>query len=109
MDITDEASVEKMLLDVKPGVVIHCAAWTAVDAAEEEENKEKVRLVNGVGTENIAKICHKINAKMIYISTDYVFDREGTHNWELEDKRQPLNVYGATKYEGELAVEKWLD
>lgn len=109
MDITDEASVEKMLLEVKPEVVIHCAAWTAVDAAEDEGNKEKVRLVNGVGTENIAKVCQKINAKMIYISTDYVFDGEGMRPWEPEDERKPLNVYGATKCEGELAVEKWLD
>ena len=109
MDITDQTSVEKVLMDVRPEVVIHCAAWTAVDAAEEEENKEKVRLVNGIGTENIAKVCSEIKAKMIYISTDYVFDGEGIRPWEPEDERKPLNVYGETKYEGELAVEKWLE
>lgn len=109
MDITDYSSVEGVLTKEKPDVVVHCAAWTAVDLAEDEENREKVHLVNAVGTENIAKVCKMIDCKMIYISTDYVFDGQGTRPWEPDDERNPLNVYGQTKYEGELAVERWLD
>lgn len=109
MDITDYSSVEGVLTKEKPDVVVHCAAWTAVDFAEDEENREKVHLVNAVGTENIAKVCKMIDCKMIYISTDYVFDGQGTRPWEPDDERNPLNVYGQTKYEGELAVERWLD
>lgn len=109
MDITDSESVDKVITDVNPDVVIHCAAWTAVDLAEDEDKKDKVRLVNAVGTENIAKVCKKLDCKMIYISTDYVFDGQGTRPWEPDDERNPLNVYGQTKYEGELAVEKLLD
>ena len=109
MDITDGESVDKVITDSNPDVVIHCAAWTAVDLAEDEDKKDKVHLVNAVGTENIAKVCKKLDCKMIYISTDYVFDGQGTRPWEPDDERNPLNVYGQTKYEGELAVEKWLD
>lgn len=109
MDITDSESVDRVISDAKPDVVIHCAAWTAVDLAEDEDKKDKVHLVNAVGTENIAKVCKKLDCKMIYISTDYVFDGQGTRPWEPDDERNPLNVYGMTKYEGELAVEKWLE
>ena len=108
MDITDAASVEKVLKETAPDAVIHCAAWTAVDLAEDEDKIEKVRLVNAVGTENIAKVCHELDCKMLYLSTDYVFDGQGTRPWEPDDERHPLNVYGQTKYEGELAVEKWV-
>lgn len=107
MDITDSDSVERVITKEKPDAVIHCAAYTAVDAAE--ENKELCLRVNAEGTENIAKACKKIDAKMIYISTDYVFDGEGERPWEPEDERAPLNVYGLSKYEGELAVEKYLE
>ncbi|MDC7286324.1 dTDP-4-dehydrorhamnose reductase [Blautia schinkii] len=110
MDITDAASVDKVLRDAAPDAVIHCAAWTAVDAAEDEENREKVRLVNAVGTENIARVCRELNCKMMYISTDYVFDGQGTEPWQPDCKDyKPLNVYGATKLDGELAVSRNLD
>ncbi len=104
MDITDKNSVDSVILNGNFDGVIHCAAWTAVDLAE--SNVEKCRLVNKVGTENIANACEKSGAKMIYISTDYVFNGEGEKAWDVDDKREPLNVYGLTKYEGELAVEK---
>lgn len=105
MDITDSLSVDQVIKDVQPDAVIHCAAWTAVDAAEEEENKEKVHLVNAVGTENIAKVCKDLDIAMMYISTDYVFDGQGTSPWLPDCKDyKPLNVYGQTKLEGELAV-----
>lgn len=105
MDITDSLSVDKVIKNVQPDAVIHCAAWTAVDAAEEEENKEKVHLVNAVGTENIAKVCKDLDIAMMYISTDYVFDGQGTTPWQPDCKDyKPLNVYGQTKLEGELAV-----
>lgn len=109
MDITDSESVERVIVSENPDVVIHCAAWTAVDLAEDEDKQEKVRLVNVIGTENIAKVCKKLDCKMIYISTDYVFDGQGTRPWEPDDERNPLNVYGQTKYEGELAVENLLE
>ncbi len=109
MDITDGISVEKVLSEINPDAVIHCAAWTAVDLAEDEDKQEQVRLINAGGTENIAKMCKKLDCKMVYISTDYVFDGQGTRPWEPDDERNPINVYGQTKYEGELAVEKWLD
>lgn len=109
MDITDGESVDKIITDANPDVVIHCAAWTAVDLAEDEDKRDKVHLVNSVGTENIAKVCKKLDCKMIYISTDYVFNGQGTRPWEPDDERNPLSVYGQTKYEGELAVEKLLE
>lgn len=107
MDITDMQSVAKVIRETAPNAVIHCAAYTAVDAAEEQE--EICRRVNADGTRNIAKICRELDIKMIYISTDYVFDGQGTRPWEPEDTRQPLNVYGQTKYEGELAVQELLE
>lgn len=107
MDITDAASVNKVIKDTNPDAVIHCAAYTAVDAAE--DNVEICRKVNATGTENIAKVCKELDCKMVYISTDYVFDGEGERPWEPDDKQEPLNVYGQTKYEGELAVKNTLD
>lgn len=110
MDITDAASVEKVLKDVDPDVVVHCAAWTAVDAAEDEENKAKVFAINAQGTENIARICRELDCKMIYISTDYVFDGQGTTPWTPDCKDYaPLNVYGESKLKGELAVSSALE
>ena len=110
MDITDPAGVENVICQVKPDAVIHCAAWTAVDAAEEEENIAKVRAINAAGTQNIATVCKKLDCKMVYISTDYVFDGQGEAPWEPDCKDyKPLNVYGQTKLEGELAVANTLD
>lgn len=109
MDITDEASVKSVISEVNPDVVVHCAAWTAVDAAEDEENIPKVTAVNAKGTEYIAKVCKEIDAKMVYISTDYVFNGQGEKPWKPEDEREPLNVYGQSKYEGEVAVQEILD
>ncbi len=103
MDITDKEAVSRVMEAVQPHAVIHCAAWTAVDAAE--DNAEKVRLVNAVGTEHLARECKKLGCKMMYISTDYVFDGQGSVPWESDCKDfRPLNVYGQTKLEGELAV-----
>lgn len=107
MDITDAAAVEQGMKEANVEAVIHCAAYTAVDAAE--DNIELCRRVNADGTENIAKVCRELDLKMVYLSTDYVFDGEGERPWEPDDKRDPLNVYGQTKYEGELAVEKYLE
>ena len=109
MDITDAASVNTVIREAAPDAVIHCAAWTAVDAAEDAENQEKVHLVNAAGTENIAGVCKELDIKMMYISTDYVFDGQGTAPWlpDCKDYR-PLNVYGKTKLEGELAVSETL-
>ena len=107
MDITDAESVNKVIKEANPDAVIHCAAYTAVDAAE--DNVEICRKVNRDGTQNIANVCKELECKMIYISTDYVFDGQGTRPWEPDDKQTPLNVYGQTKYEGELAVSNTLD
>ena len=104
MDITDAAACRKVISEAKPDAVIHCAAYTAVDAAE--DNVDLCRRVNADGTRNIAEVCHDLDLKMMYISTDYVFDGQGTRPWEPDDERHPLNVYGQTKYEGELAVEE---
>ena len=104
MDITDKISVEKVIGEAAPDVVVHCAAYTAVDAAE--GNEALCRRVNADGTRNIAEVCKKLDCKMVYISTDYVFDGQGTRPWEPDDERHPLNVYGQTKYEGELAVQE---
>ena len=110
LDITDKTAVERVLTEIKPDAVIHCAAWTAVDAAEDEENKEKVYAVNVTGTRNIAEVCKKNNCKMIYISTDYVFNGQGTEPWQADCKDYaPLNYYGQTKLDGELAVAELLD
>ncbi len=107
MDITDAASVNRVIKNVKPDAVIHCAAWTAVDAAE--DNEEKVRQVNAKGTENIALACKSIDCKLLYISTDYIFNGCGDKPWlpDCEDFK-PLNVYGQTKLEGEIAVSELL-
>lgn len=107
MDITDAKKVNEVIRASEVEAVIHCAAYTAVDAAEDQV--ELCRKINAEGTENIAKVCKELDIKMMYISTDYVFDGEGTRPWEPDDERHPLNVYGLTKYEGELAVEKHLD
>lgn len=104
MDITDKISVEKVIGEAAPDVVVHCAAYTAVDAAE--DNEALCRRVNADGTRNIAEVCKKLDCKMVYISTDYVFDGQGTRPWEPDDERHPLNVYGQTKYEGELVVQE---
>ena len=110
MDITDANAVERVITAACPDVVVHCAAWTAVDAAEEAENIPKVRAVNAIGTQNIANVCKILGCKLIYISTDYVFDGQGTKPWMPDQKDyRPLNVYGQTKLEGELAVAGTLE
>lgn len=110
LDIADADAVERVITAVNPDAVIHCAAWTAVDLAENAENQEKVRAINAGGTQNIANVCKKLNCKMTYISTDYVFDGQGTASWKPDCKDyKPLNVYGQTKLEGELAVSRTLN
>ena len=109
MDITDAAAVQAVLSQVKPDAVIHCAAWTAVDLAEDEDKQEKVRAINASGTRYIAEACRALGCKMVYISTDYVFDGQGEAPWQPDCKDySPLNVYGQTKLEGELAVAQTL-
>lgn len=107
MDITDAACVTRVIKEAAPDAVIHCAAYTAVDAAE--ENEELCRRVNAEGPRNIAMVCRELDIKMIYISTDYVFSGQGERPWEPDDEREPQSVYGQTKYEGELAVQELLD
>lgn len=110
LDITDANAVKEVLLEVKPDAVVHCAAWTAVDAAEEPDNHEKVYAINALGTENIAKACKNINCKMLYISTDYIFNGNGEIPWDADCKDyEPLSVYGKSKLEGELAVSGILE
>ena len=110
LDITDKSAVEKVLCDIRPDAVIHCAAWTAVDAAEDEENKDKVYAVNVTGTRNIAEVCKQLGCKMVYISTDYVFNGQGMEPWQADCKEySPLNYYGQTKLEGELSVAELLE
>ena len=104
MDITDRTACETVISQEKPDAVIHCAAYTAVDAAE--DNLELCRKINAEGTRNIARVCKAMDIKMMYISTDYVFNGGGERPWEPDDHREPLNVYGLTKYEGEIAVEQ---
>ena len=104
MDITDRTACETVISQEKPDAVIHCAAYTAVDAAE--DNLELCRKINAEGTRNIARVCKAMDIKMMYISTDYVFNGGGQRPWEPDDHREPLNVYGLTKYEGEIAVEQ---
>ncbi len=104
MDITDEESVNRVIREAAPDAVIHCAAYTAVDAAE--DNVDLCRAVNATGTGNIARVCKALDIRMMYISTDYVFNGQGTRPWEPDDQREPLNIYGQTKYEGELEVEE---
>lgn len=110
LDITDHEMVEETLASLQPDVVIHCAAWTAVDAAEEPENHDKVWRINAEGTRNLANACKNIDCKLIYISTDYVFDGTGTEPWKPECKEfAPLNFYGESKLAGELAVTETLE
>jgi dTDP-4-dehydrorhamnose reductase len=110
LDITDRAAVERVITEVNPDAVIHCAAWTAVDLAEDEDKQEKVRAINAGGTRNIAEVCKALDCKMTYISTDYVFDGQGTEPWQPDCRDYaPLSVYGQTKLEGELAVSGLLD
>lgn len=110
MDITDMAAVSRVMKEACPDAVVHCAAWTAVDAAEDEDNISKVRAINAGGTQNIAAVCKELGCKLIYISTDYVFDGQGIKPWEPDEKDyRPLNVYGQTKLEGELAVANTLE
>lgn len=107
MDITDENQVRDVWREVMPDGVVHCAAYTAVDRAEDEV--EKCRMINVTGTENVAKVCREYNGKMMYISTDYIFPGDGTRPWEPQDEKNPLNVYGQTKYEGEQILKKYLE
>lgn len=116
LDITDKAAVDRVITEVNPDAIIHCAAWTAVDMAEDNDKVEKVRAINAGGTQNIADVCKKLDevkpngCKMTYISTDYVFDGQGTEPWQPDCKDyKPLNVYGHTKLEGELAVSGTLE
>ena len=110
LDITDKYAVEQTLEQIRPDVVVHCAAWTAVDMAEDDDKVEKVRAVNAGGTENIALVCKKLDCKMVYTSTDYVFDGQGETPWDPDCKDyKPMNVYGQTKLEGELAVSRNLE
>lgn len=110
LDITDAAAVSRVLDEIKPDAVVHCAAWTAVDAAEDAENQPKVRAINAEGTANIAEVCKELDCKMVYISTDYVFNGQGERPWQPDCKDYaPLNFYGQTKLEGELAVSSRLE
>ena len=110
MDITDRAAVDAVITAAAPDVVVHCAAWTAVDLAEDDDKVEKVRAINAGGTQNIANVCKKLGCKMVYLSTDYVFDGQGEKPWEPDCKDyQPLSVYGQTKLEGELAVSRTIE
>ena len=109
LDITDQAAVEKVISVIHPDVIVHCAAWTAVDMAEDDDKVAKVRAINAGGTQNIANVAKAIDAKMVYISTDYVFDGQGEAPWQPDCKDyKPMNVYGQTKLEGELAVANTL-
>ena len=110
LDITDREAVDRILTEARPDAVVHCAAWTAVDMAEDDALVEKVRAINAGGTQNIADACKKLDCKMVYLSTDYVFDGQGTEPWQPDCKDyRPLNVYGKSKLEGELAVSSTLD
>lgn len=110
LDITDEDAVKKTIEEIHPDAIIHCAAWTAVDAAEDEENKLKVHAINVEGTRYIAEAAKDVGAKMLYLSTDYVFDGKGERPWQPDDKNYaPLNYYGQTKLEGEMSVSGTLD
>ena len=110
LDITDETAVWNTLRDIRPDAVVHCAAWTAVDAAEDPENREKVFAVNALGTQYIAKACAALSCKLIYISTDYVFSGEGDTPRQPDDQSfAPQNVYGQTKLAGEMAVREATD
>lgn len=110
LDITDKEKVFEIIESIKPDVIVHCAAWTNVDAAEEPENLAVVRAVNVDGTRNLAEAAKRVDAKFVYISTDYVFDGQGKRPWQPDDKNYaPLNVYGQSKLDGELEVSRILD
>ena len=110
LDITDRDAVEKVISAERPDAVVHCAAWTAVDLAEDDDKAEKVSAINAGGTAHIAQACKALDAKMVYISTDYVFNGLGTEPWDPDCKDyRPLNVYGKSKLEGELAVSRTLE
>lgn len=110
LDITDQSAVSRTIEKICPDVIVHCAAWTAVDAAEDEENWKKVHAINALGTQYIAEAAKSVDAKMVYISTDYVFDGQGERPWEPDDKcYAPLNVYGQSKLDGEIAVSSILE
>ncbi len=110
LDITDKDTVITTITDIKPDVIVHCAAWTAVDAAEDETKKPLVHKINAEGTRNIAEAAKAVDAKLVYLSTDYIFDGQGDRPWQPDDKNYaPLNYYGQTKLEGELAVANTLD
>jgi len=110
LDITDKDAVTSVIEEIRPDAVIHCAAWTAVDAAEDEENRDKVHKINALGTRYIAEAAKAVDAKMLYLSTDYVFDGKGGRPWEPDDKcYAPLNVYGQSKLDGEIAVSETLE
>jgi dTDP-4-dehydrorhamnose reductase len=110
LDITDKDAVTSVIEEIRPDAVIHCAAWTAVDAAEDEENRDKVHKINALGTRYIAEAAKAVDAKMLYLSTDYVFDGKGDRPWEPDDKcYAPLNVYGQSKLDGEIAVSETLE
>ena len=110
LDITDKGAVSKVIAEIQPDAIVHCAAWTAVDAAEDEENRTKVNAINHFGTQYIADAAKAVDAKMVYISTDYVFDGQGERPWKPDDKcYAPLSVYGQSKLDGELAVSSILD
>ena len=110
LDITDGEAVSRVLSEVKPDAVIHCAAWTAVDLAEDEDKRDKVRAINADGTRHIAEACRALGCKLMYISTDYVFDGQGETPWQPDcTDYAPLNVYGQTKLEGELAVRELVE
>ena len=110
LNITDRDAVIHTIEEIKPDAIIHCASWTAVDAAEDKENREKVHAINAVGTKNIADAAKAVDAKMLYLSTDYVFDGQGTRPWQPDDKNYaPLNVYGQSKLDGEIAVSSTLE
>ena len=110
LDITGQEAVRRTIMELNPDAVIHCAAWTAVDSAEDEENREKVFLINSIGTRSIAEACKVVGAKMLYLSTDYVFNGQGTRPWQPDDKNYaPLSVYGQSKLNGELAVSEILE
>ena len=110
LDIVDSAAVEARVIFTQPDAVIHCAAWTAVDAAEDPENQRKVRLINTKGTANIARVCSTLNIPMMYLSTDYVFDGQGEQPWKPDcTDYKPLNVYGSSKLDGEQAVAEYLE
>ena len=107
MDITDAGQVKRVIEECKPDAVIHCAAYTAVDAAE--DNQELCRKINVDGTRNIAEVCKDMGIPIMYFSTDYIFDGQGENFWKEDDPKKPLNVYGQTKYEGELNVQELIE